>query len=82
MALAVLFTAGANLLGLVLPGAADERLADPFGNHTTELKTDAPLVEIWDSLKDRIQVEKAYFHYCLVRKAPPCPSIYGRSKAR
>src|ERR1700730_4824322 len=37
MALAALFTAGAILVGLVFPAAADERPADPFGNHTTEL---------------------------------------------
>jgi hypothetical protein len=37
MALAALVTAGAILVGLVFPAAADERPADPFGNHTTEL---------------------------------------------
>jgi hypothetical protein len=70
-----IFLAVAIAVGLVLPAPADERPSDPFGNHTTELNRDAPLVVIWDALRDRMQIEKAYFHECLESKEPPCPSI-------
>jgi predicted transglutaminase-like cysteine proteinase len=73
VALAVLISAGAILAGLVLPAAAGQRPADPFGNHTTELNKDAPVAAIWDSLRHRMEVEKAYFHSCLESK--DCPSI-------
>jgi hypothetical protein len=65
----------AIVVGLVLPAPADERPSDPFGNHTTELNRDAPLVGIWESLRDKMQIEKAYFRECLESKEPPCPSI-------
>lgn len=70
-----IFLAVAIMVGLVLPTLGDERPSDPFGNHTAELNKDAPLVGIWDSLKDKMQLEKAYFHECLLLKEPPCPSI-------
>ena len=63
------------MVGSVLPASADERPSDPFGNHTAELNKDALLVGIWDLLKDKMQLEKAYFHECLLLKEPPCPSI-------
>jgi predicted transglutaminase-like cysteine proteinase len=69
-----IFLAVAIVVGLVLPALGDERPSDPFGNHTAELDKDEPLVGIWDSLKDKMQLEKAYFHECLL-KEPPCPSI-------
>jgi predicted transglutaminase-like cysteine proteinase len=62
-------------LGLVLPAAAEERPSDPFGNHTAELNKDAPLARTWDSLRKKMQAEKAYFHECLLLTQPPCPSI-------
>ena len=70
-----IFLTVANLVGSVFPAPADERPSDPFGNHTTELNRDAPLVAIWDSLRDKMQLEKAYFHECLEFKELPCPSI-------
>jgi predicted transglutaminase-like cysteine proteinase len=69
-----IFLAVAIVVGLVLPALSDERPSDPFGNHTAELDKDEPLVGIWDSLKDEMQLEKAYFHECLL-KEPSCPSI-------
>jgi predicted transglutaminase-like cysteine proteinase len=72
--LAIFLTIVAIVFGVMLPARADERPSDPFGNHTTELNKGA-LVRIWDSLRDRMQLEKAYFHDCLKLKAPPCPSI-------
>jgi predicted transglutaminase-like cysteine proteinase len=73
--IALLFTAGTILVGLVPTAAADERPADPFGNHTIELNKDAPLVGIWGSLKDKMRLEKAYFQECLLPNEPPCPSV-------
>jgi predicted transglutaminase-like cysteine proteinase len=63
------------VVGLVLPALGDERPSDPFGNHTAELDRDEPLVGIWDSLKDEMHLEKAYFHECLLLKGAPCPSV-------
>jgi predicted transglutaminase-like cysteine proteinase len=68
-----IFLVAAIVVSLVLPALADERPDDPFGNHTVELGRDSPLVGIWGSLKDKVQVEKKYFHECL--EGPPCPSI-------
>jgi hypothetical protein len=75
IALAVLFTTGAILVGFMFPAAADERLPDPFGNHTIELNKDVPLASIWVLLRDRMQIEKVYFHECLSPHEPPCPSV-------
>jgi predicted transglutaminase-like cysteine proteinase len=61
--------------GLVFPATADDRPSDPFGDYTTELNQDAPLVKIWDSLKDKMLIERGYFHKCLESK--DCPSISG-----
>ena len=61
---------------VVLPAyAGEERPSDPFGNHTTELTKDAPLVGIWESLGAQMKLEKAYFHECAESKDAPCPSI-------
>ena len=61
---------------VVLPACAEEqRPSDPFGNDTTELNKDAPLVRIWESLRDEMKLEKAYFHECQESKDAQCPSI-------
>ena len=61
---------------VVLPACAEEeRPSDPFGKYTTELNKDAPLVRIWDSLRDQMKLEKAYFHECQESKDAQCPSI-------
>jgi hypothetical protein len=83
VALAILFTVCAILVGFGLPTAADERPVDPFGNHTTELNKDAPLAGIWASARDKMQLEKAYFHECQLPKRTNLPiSTHARSKAR
>jgi predicted transglutaminase-like cysteine proteinase len=70
-----IFLAVAIVIGLVLPALGDERPSDPFGKDTAELNKDEPLVGLWDSMEDKMQLEKAYFHECLLLKEPPCPSI-------
>ena len=46
------FTVFAMVVAIVvafgLPASADDRPADPFGNHTVELNKEAPLFTIWN----------------------------------
>ena len=77
IALAILFIVAAILVAFGLPAAADERPLDPFGNHTTELNKDSPLAGIWTSVRDKMQLEKAYFHECQLPNGPSCPSVAG-----
>ncbi len=65
--------AGFAILAGFVPATAEDRPSDPFGDFTTELNTGAPLVKIWDSLRDKMLIEKGYFHKCLESK--DCPSI-------
>jgi predicted transglutaminase-like cysteine proteinase len=63
----------------VAPTAADERPSDPFGNYTTELNKDAPIVKTWDLLRDKMLIEKGYFHKCLEsRDCPLIPELVQR----
>ena len=59
--------------GLVVPAAANDRPSGPFGGHTRELKKDDPVVKIWDLLRDKMLIEKGYFHRCL--ESNNCPPI-------
>ena len=78
-----IFVTVAIVVGLVLPAPADELPNDPFGNHTAELNKDAPLVGIWESPRDKMQLEKAYFHECLDFQGAALPiNTTARSKAR
>ena len=56
-----------------VPALAEDRPNDPFGDFTTELNKDAPLVKTWDLLRDKMLIEKGYFHKCLESK--DCPSM-------
>jgi hypothetical protein len=50
---------------------ADDRPSDPFGNHTIELDKEATLFEVWESLRDKVLLDKADFHSCIeVGSAP------------
>jgi predicted transglutaminase-like cysteine proteinase len=73
--LAVLVTFATVLVGFALPACAGERPNDPFGSHTIELSKEAPLAEIWESLRHQMSLEKAYFYQCLQSKDDPCPLI-------
>jgi predicted transglutaminase-like cysteine proteinase len=75
LAIAAVVAVSVGFVGAGLPACAGERPSDPFGNRTTELNKDAPLVGIWDSLRDQMKLEKAYFHECLESKDARCPSI-------
>ena len=70
---AIVVTVFAIATGSIVSATADDRPSDPFGDYTTELNKDAPLVKTWDLLGDKILIEKGYFHKCLESK--DCPSI-------
>lgn len=55
-------------MGLVSPANANDRPPDPFGGYTTELSNDARIVKIWNLLRDKMLIEKGYFHQCLELK--------------
>ena len=55
----------AIVVGFAAPTSANDRPSDPFGNHTIELNNEAPLVEIWESLRDKVLLDKAHFHACI-----------------
>ncbi len=75
MRIAILATGVAVVVGFALPASADERPSDPFGNHTIEINEEAPLVRIWESLRQQMHLERAYFYECLQSKDDPCPLI-------
>jgi predicted transglutaminase-like cysteine proteinase len=76
MRVSILAMVVAVLVGFALPAFADERPSDPFGSQTIEITNkEAPLVEIWDSLRHQMRLEKAYFYECLQSKDDPCPLI-------
>jgi predicted transglutaminase-like cysteine proteinase len=71
MKIALFVTVIAMMAELVVPVTADDRPSDPFGNYTTELNKEAPIAMIWDSLRDKMLIEKGYFHKCMQTK--DCP---------
>ena len=73
MKIALFVTVIAMMAKLVVPVAADDRPSDPFGNYTTELNKEAPIAMIWDSLRDKMLIEKGYFHKC--EQTKDCPLI-------
>jgi predicted transglutaminase-like cysteine proteinase len=63
--LAIFVTAVAIMVGFAAPTCANDRPSDPFGNHTIELNEEARLFEIWESLRDKVLLDKAHFHSCI-----------------
>ena len=55
----------AIVVGFAAPTCANDRPSDPFGNHTIELNNEAPLVEIWETLRNKVLLDKAHFHSCI-----------------
>jgi len=71
MHVAIFVTAVAIVVGFAVPTCADDRPRDPFGNHTIELNKETPLVEIWESLRDQVLLDKAHFHSCIESNNEP-----------
>jgi predicted transglutaminase-like cysteine proteinase len=65
MHVAIFVTVVAIVVGLAAPACANDRPSDPFGNDTVELNNEAPLVEIWETLRDKVLLDKAHFHSCI-----------------
>jgi hypothetical protein len=65
----------AIVVGFAAPTSANDRPSDPFGNHTIELNNEAPLVEIWESLRDKVLLDKAHFHSCIESSKTDCESV-------
>ena len=65
MHVAIFVTVVAIVVGFSAPTRANDRPSDPFGNHAVELNNDAPLVEMWESLRDQVLLDKAHFHSCI-----------------
>ena len=57
MHIAVLVTVVATVIGFAGATSADDRPNDPFGNHTVELNKEAPLVAIWEFLRDQMLLD-------------------------
>ena len=73
MKIALFVTVIAMMAKLVVPVTADDRPSDPFGSYTTELDKEAPIAMIWDSLRDKMLIEKGYFNKC--EQTKDCPLI-------
>jgi predicted transglutaminase-like cysteine proteinase len=76
MHIAVFVTVVGIVVGFAPPTWAVDRPIDPFGNHTIELNNvQAPLVEIWESLRDKVMLDKAHFHSCIESSNNSCPEV-------
>ena len=62
---AALVTVVAIVVGFAAPTRAIDRPSDPFGNQTFGLNKETPLVEMWESLKDQVLLDRAHFHSCI-----------------
>jgi predicted transglutaminase-like cysteine proteinase len=80
MHIGVFVTVVAIVVGFVVPISADDRPSDPFGNHTTELNSEAPLVEIWEFLRDQVLLDKAHFHSCIEQSNSSCAEVSALMK--
>jgi predicted transglutaminase-like cysteine proteinase len=75
MHVAIFVTVVAIVVGFAAPTSANDRPNDPFGNQTIELNKEAPLVEIWESLRDKVVLDKAHFHSCIESSNTDCESV-------
>src|SRR5262249_8192303 len=64
MPIAVLATAVAIVIGFAASACDDDRPSDPFGNHTIELNSDAPLFPIWELLRNEVVLDKVQARLC------------------
>ena len=75
MHIAALIMVVAIVIGFAVPTLADDRPGDPFGNHTIQLDKEATLFAIWESLRDRVLLDRAHFHSCIEFSNTPCPEV-------
>jgi hypothetical protein len=65
MHVAIFATVVAIVVCFAAPTCANDRPSDPFGDHTVKLNNEAPLFEMWESLRDQVLLDKARFHSCI-----------------
>jgi hypothetical protein len=75
MHIAAFVTVITIVVGFAVPTSADDRPSDPFGNYAIELDKEAPLFAIWESLGDRVLLDKAHFHSSIEFSNTPCPEV-------
>jgi predicted transglutaminase-like cysteine proteinase len=66
LALAVVFA---------IPSRANDRPHDPFGNHTIELTSEAPLFAVWRFLRDQVVLDKTKILSCMGQHKSSCPEV-------
>ena len=62
-------------IGFMIPVRANDRPDDPFGNHTVDLNSEAPLVSVWEFLRDQVLLDKAHFHSCIEQSKASCAEV-------
>ena len=67
-------------VGYAMPSRADDRPRDPFGNHTIELNSEAPLFAIWQFLRDQVMLDKTKFLSCMEQNNSSCPEVSALMK--
>ncbi len=80
MHIAVFVTVVATVIGFAVPTSADDRPSDPFGNHTVELNKEAPLVAIWEFLRDQLLLDKSHARSCFENSNTSCSSVFTLMK--
>jgi len=75
MHIAVFVTVVATVIGFAVPTSADDRPGDPFGNHTIELNNEAPLVAIWEFLRDQVLIDMRHIQSCVEFGNTSCQSV-------
>src|SRR5260221_11070966 len=67
-------------VGYAMPSRADDRPHDPFGNHTIELNSEAPVFAIWQFLRDQVMLDKTKFLSCMEQNNSSCPEVSALMK--
>ena len=80
MPIALLATAVALVVGFAVPAFADDRPSDPFGNHTSELNSEAPLFPIWEFLRHQVVLDKSRAQRCVESSDTPCLAVSALMK--
>lgn len=67
-------------VGFAIPSRADVRPRDPFGNHTIELTSGAPLFAIWQFLRDQVTLDRTKIQSCVEQGNSSCPEVAALMK--